>query len=130
MKTPREILLQRHQAIEPKLDAVRRNALAALSGSHTPASFAQSWREFVFAMRWHLAGMSAVWIAVLLLNLGSAPGSTVVIARDKIPPARVLLEALLKNRRELMELTETPADSDSPALPPHRSEIQTTIVIV
>jgi len=126
MKTPREILLQRHQAIELKLDAVRRNALAALERP----GLAQSWRAFVLSLRWHLAGMSAVWIAVLLLNLDSAPGSTVVIARDKIPPARVILEALLKNRRELMELTEMPTASEPTALPPRRSEIQTAIEIV
>jgi hypothetical protein len=126
MKTPRELLLQRHQAIEPKLDAVRRNALAALERP----GIAQSWREFVFSIRWHLAGMSAVWIAVLLLNLGSAPGSTVVIAQDKTPSARVLLEALLKNRRELLELTEMPAASEPVAPLPRRSEIQTAIEIV
>ena len=126
MKTPKEILLQRHQAVEPKLDAVRRNALASLERP----DLAQSWRAFVFSLRWHLAGMSAVWIAVLLLNLGSPGGSTVVIAQDKIPTARVLLEALLKNRRELMELTEMPAASAPPSLPPRRSEIQTTIEIV
>lgn len=126
MKTPRELLLQRHQAVEPKLNAVRHKALAALERP----GLAQSWRMFVFAMRWHLAGMSAVWIAVLLLNLGSAPGSTVVIAQDKIPTARVLLEALLKNRRELLELTEAPAASEPAAPPPRRSEVQTAIEIV
>jgi hypothetical protein len=126
MKTPREILLQQHQAMEPKLDAVRRNALAVLERP----GLAQSWRAFVFSLRWHLAGLGAVWIAVLLLHLDSASGSTVVIARDKIPPARVLLEALLKNRRELLELTETPAASEPAAPPPRRSEIQTAVEIV
>ena len=130
MKTPRELLLQRHQAVEPKLDAVRRNALAALAPSHPLASFAQSWRTFIFSLRWHLAGMGAVWMVVLVLNVDSAPDSTVVIARHKIPPARVLLAALLENRRELLELTETPAASEPPALPPRRSEIQPTIEIV
>jgi hypothetical protein len=126
MKTPRELLLQRHQAVEPKLNAVRQNALTALARP----GMAQSWREFVFSLRWHLAGMSAIWIAVLLLNLCSAPGSTVVVAQDKIPPARMIMAALLENRRELLELTETPADSDSAALPPRRSEVQTAIEIV
>ena len=126
MKTPREMLFQRHQALEPKLDAVRRNALAALERP----GIAQSWRQFVFAMRWHLAGMSAVWLAVLLLNIDSAPGSTVVIARDKIPTARVLLEALLKNRCELMELTASPADGEPAGVPPRRSENQSAIEIV
>jgi hypothetical protein len=126
MKTPRELLLQRHQAIEPKLNAVRQNALVALERP----GMAQSWRMFVFSLRWHLAGISAVWIAVLLLNLGSPPGSTVVIAREKIPTARVLLEALLKNRRELLELTETPAANEFTAPLPRRSEIQAAIEIV
>jgi hypothetical protein len=126
MKTPRELLLQRHQAVEPKLHAVRQNALAALARP----GLAQSWRAFIFSMRWHLAGLSAVWMAVLLLNLDSAPASTVVIARDKIPSAQVLLAALLKNRRELMELTGTPPVSEPAALPPRRSEIQSEIEIV
>jgi hypothetical protein len=125
MKTPRELLLQRHQAIEPKLNAVRQKALAAL----TRPGLAQSWREFVFSMRWHLAGLSAVWVAVLLLHLDYAPASTAVIARDNALPTRVLLAALLENRRELLELTEMPAVNETPALPPRRSEIQITVEI-
>jgi hypothetical protein len=126
MKTPREILLQRHQPVEPKLDAVRQNALASLERP----GIAQSWREFVFSMRWHLAGMSAVWIAVLLLNLDSTSGSAMVIVREKLPPARDLLAALLENRRELLELTEAPAAIEPAALPPRRSENQSRIEIV
>jgi len=126
MKTPKEILLQRHEAVEPKLDAVRQNALSALARP----SLAQSWRGFIFSIRWHLAGLSAVWMVVLLLSLDSTPGSTLVIARDKIPSARVLLASLLKNRRELMELTGTPPAGEPVALPPRRSENQSSIEVV
>jgi hypothetical protein len=126
MKTPRDILLQRHKAIEPKLDAIRRHTLASLERP----GIVDSLREFVFALRWHLAGLSAVWIAVLLLNIASAPDSRVVIARGKTPTAQVLLEALLKNRRELLELTEAPATGEPAALPPRRSELQTAIEMV
>jgi hypothetical protein len=128
MKTSKEILLQRHQAMESKLNAVRQKALAALD----QPGLAQSWRMFVLSMRWHLAGLSAVWLAVLLLQIESAPGSTVVFARDKTPSARVFLTALLENRRELMELTETeiPSASAPAALPPRRSQIQMTTEIV
>jgi wyosine [tRNA(Phe)-imidazoG37] synthetase (radical SAM superfamily) len=121
MKTPKELLLQRHQAIEPKLNAVRQKALATLDRP----SVAQSWREFVFSMRWHLAGVSAIWMAVLLLNLNSADGSPTTMARDKMPPAKVLFAALLENRRELLELTEMPPASEPAPLPPRRSERQT-----
>jgi hypothetical protein len=96
MKTPKEILLQRHQAMESKLNAVRQKALAVLDRPN----LAQYWRAFVFSMRWHLAGLSAVWLAVLLLHVESAPGSTVVFAQGKTPSARVFLAALLQNRRE------------------------------
>jgi hypothetical protein len=126
MKTPKEILLQRHQTIEPKLNAVRQNVLATLS----KPGVAQSWREFILAARWHLAGLSAVWMAVLFLNFDSAPRSTVVVARDKIPPARELWAALLENRRELIELTETPPARQPASLPPRRSEIQARIETV
>jgi hypothetical protein len=125
MKTAKEILLQRHQAMAPKLNAVRQNALAALDRP----SLAQSWKVFLFSMRWHLAGMTAVWMAVLLLNLDSTPGAAVVMARKKIPSARVLLASMLKNRRELIELTETPTTNEPAILPPRRSEVQQTIEI-
>jgi len=86
--------------------------------------------DFIFSIRWHLAGLSAVWMVVLLLSLDSTPGSTLVIARDKIPSARVLLASLLKNRRELMELTGTPPAGEPVALPPRRSENQSSIEVV
>jgi hypothetical protein len=126
MKTPKEILLQRHQAVEPKLNAIRRQTVATLARP----GIAQTWREFIVSMRWHLAGMGAVWMAVLLLNLDSAPRSAVVIAQDKIPSARVLLAALLENRRELLELTGTPPTGEPRVLPPRRSENQSAIEIV
>jgi hypothetical protein len=126
MKTPREILLQQHQAVEPKLNAIRQNALAALARP----GLAQSWQEFLFSLRWHLAGLSAVWMAVLVLNLSAAPNPAVVIASDKIPSAQVLMAAMLKNRQELMELIGTPATGGPAALPPRRSEIQPVIAIV
>jgi hypothetical protein len=126
MKTPREILLQRHKAMEPQLDFVRRNTLASLKRP----GLGHWWSEFLFSLRWHLAGLSAVWIAVLILNLDSGPGSSVVMARQNIPPAREIMAALLENRREVLELTAAPATSEPAALPPRRSEIQSAIEIV
>jgi len=126
MKTPKEILLQRHQAVEPKLNAVRQNALAILDRP----GISQPWREFLLSMRWHLAGMAAIWMTVLFLQLDSTSGSPVAIARNKIPAARVLLSALFQNRRELIELTDAPAFGEPAALPPRRSENQSAIEIV
>jgi len=114
MKTPKEILLQRHEAMESKLNAVRHRALAPLSRP--------GWGEFLFSMRWHLAGLSAVWMVILFLNFDAAASPEMVVARARIPTAQVLLEALLKNRRELIQLTESPAATEPEALPPRRSQ--------
>ena len=126
MKTPKEILLQRHSSIESKLNAVRQKAVASLDRP----GIVQSWRIFVFSLRWHLAGISAVWMAVLFLNLENAPGSAGVLAQDRIPSARVLAAALLKNRRELIELTEGQPAIEPAALPRRRSQIPSRVEIV
>ena len=62
MKTPRNILLARHQAAEPKLDAVRAQALAALAPhpSHPPSftrRWLSAWQEFFRIPRVAWAGL-------------------------------------------------------------------------
>src|SRR2546422_8499724 len=87
MKTPRELLLARHRAVEPKLDARRQRVIAFLSSKAAvaPSSSADLlsdqglWRSMVSSrlavfsawlrqLRWHLAGMAAVWMSVAILN--------------------------------------------------------------
>jgi hypothetical protein len=126
MKTPKEILLQRHQGAESKLDAIRRNALASIEQpSATPW-----WREFVFSMRWHLAGLGAVWAVVVFLHMDFSSNRAVTVASDKIPPARLLMAALMENQREILELTGPPPAIAPAVPPPRRSEIQSTVEIV
>jgi len=130
MKTPKEILLQRHEGIESKLNAVRQNALATVNRP----TWAQSWREFILSIRWHLAGMGVIWLAVFLLNIDSAAGSgfgtAVATAKYTTQSTRLILTALINNRRELMELTEAPVPGEPAILPPRRSEIQSKVVYV
>lgn len=133
MKTPREILLERHQAAEDRLDAVRQRALADLAQSPAPErnllGVAASWRDFVLSLRWHLAGMSAIWLAVVLLNIDHSPGPAADIAKDKIPSPRQLLMALRENRRQLLEVIDPPVIEPA-SIPPRRSEVQSPAVIV
>lgn len=114
MKTPREILLERHRATSPKLDAIRRNALAA-THQPEPASPSFSLRHFLWSIRWHLAGMSAVWFVIALISLDSGQGSQMVatIPTAKIPPPEVILASLRENHRQLSQMIENqPADAD------------------
>ena len=87
MKTPREILLERHQAAESKLDEIRKTAVASVDDRriNSPAITDRGyhWREFLFSLRWHLAGMSAVWLVIALLNLNAGHSANLAAAMPR-----------------------------------------------
>jgi hypothetical protein len=113
MKTPREILFKRHQAAESKLDAIRETAVASVCDrriANSPAitDRGYNWREFFFALRWHLAGMGAAWLVIVLLNLnvGHSVSLASAMPREKIPSPQIILASLRENRRELLEMIQ------------------------
>jgi hypothetical protein len=144
MKTPREVLLQQHQAAEPELDAIREKLVAgvaqtsksAVSRVSKPArrwaglptwksairqvwkpalrndgasALHSGWRQFLWSLRWHLAGLSAAWLVVMALSMDTTPA----------PASRQqLLAALRENQRQLRELIGAPAAES--ALPPQK----------
>ena len=135
MKTLRQILLERHKAAEPKLEDIRQNLLATLK---TPGATADpavarsttfSWRAFVFSLRWHAAGMTAVWLVVVLLNLERAPGSGVMMAQPSVLPAQQILVSLQEHRRLLLEMIEPPPVEPA-TTPRRRSALRTWTEIV
>ena len=134
MKTPREILLQSHQSVEPKLDAVRQKALEGLTPARTLAreKATPGFREMLLSFRWHLAGMSAAWVLVALLNIDHSPSPVAAIVKERIPSTQQLLAALRENRRQLAELLESSANVSEPSpappsfVPKRRGEIRST----
>ena len=113
MKTPREILFQKHQAAEPKLDEIRRAVIGEGRRVADPATLpALSWGEFLISLRWHLAGMSAAWLVIVLLNLsiGHSTSLAATLPAAKIPAPQIILASLRENRRELLEMIQ-PAES-------------------
>jgi len=144
MKTLREVLLEKHQAVEPKLDAIREQATAGLAAGTTDAparaksmekswqpdasTFQISWRRFLWSLRWHLAGLSAVWLVVLFLNVNRTPDLMQGVTRRDAPTPRQLLAALRENQRQLRELIAAPASEPAPEppklTPSPRSEIR------
>jgi len=122
MKTPREVLLEQHQAAAPKLDAIRAGVVAGLA--RPPAREAFSWGDFVRSVRWHLAAMSAVWVVVGILNLSASPGTVARIPRDKISSPQQLWASLRENRRLLLEYSDAPVvEAQAAPAPGRRSEI-------
>jgi hypothetical protein len=131
MKTPREILLTRHQSANPKLDDRRTKALStAFSDAPCTARNAQMegllpvraalavWRELIWPCRRAWAGMAALWVVMWGINRGlSDVQSTVLNVPSASAPA--LLEALEEQRRMLTELI--PPASSQPAEPPRRN---------
>jgi hypothetical protein len=144
MKTLREVLLEKHQAVEPKLDAIREQVTAGLAAGTTDAparakemvrswqpdasTFQISWRRFLWSLRWHLAGLSAVWLVVLFLNVDRTPDLMQGATRRDAPTPRQLLAALRENQRQLRELIAAPASEPAPEppklTPSPRSEIR------
>ena len=168
MKTPREILFQRHQSAERKLDLIRHETLAMLAPTEAPCALepeqaarsapaswsapvlwrfgflrrlrqprrhrimesarglahSKTWR-LLHSLRWHLAALSAAWLAIVLLNIDHAAAPLTVTAKQSIPAPRQLLLALRENRRQLLMLLEPPV-TEPAARPPRRSQLSST----
>ena len=109
MKTPRELLFERHRAAEPKLDTLRQKTVSRLAKAPAvnsrPSAPRSSWRDMLLSLRWHLAGLSAVWLVVLVLNIDHSQAPSSVLAKQNIPSPQQLLTALRENRRQVLELT-------------------------
>ncbi len=95
-------------------------------------SWRSSWRRVLLSLRWHLAGMSAVWLLAAILNLSSAESSNpaVSVAVNEHSAASVsLLATLREHQRQVVELLGQRALDAAPP-PPRRSQLPSATVIV
>jgi len=137
MKTPREILLERHQAIDPKLDALRREILARQFETSRPINSGTNrlnllWQELFWSCRRTWTSLAAIWVILLLLNLSQRDPASVRLAQSQ-PSAvtmmsfrdqEALLQELLADRTSPLEAV--PA---RPFEPKPRSEISRTTAV-
>ena len=126
------MLLARHQAAEPKLDAVRRDVLRGLSpterhGANRAQSFAAAFQEFFRLPRWAWSGLAAAWLVIFALHF--AAGETP--ATQPAPPTMAkrssdTLQALREQKQlfaELVGLRPEARDAEAPRFVPRpRSE--------
>lgn len=146
MKTPREILLNRHQAVGPKLDAIRREVVNVGADVNRrkrlvrELTFATAlanairllYLELVWPCRRTWAGLAAVWILIFTVNFSLRDPSP-AIAR-KSPPASEMIIVWRQQQQLMAELNGLPSpagDADrqksfSPKPRTERTEILAT----
>jgi len=125
MKTPRKILLERHQAAAPKLDTLRHAVVEKLNNKATKEQslfgifislFSCSknfWRELIFPSRRIWSGLATIWIFIFIVNFSMRDHSQMTMVKSSPTPEMVLAyrqqEKLLN---ELIGPAETqPAES-------------------
>lgn len=104
---------------------------AHVSASHEPAESGLSWRNWLLSLRWHLAGLSAVWFLAIILNVASASSlkTTTVLAQNDNVRSQPLSTALREHYRQLAEWIG-PRTEDPVARPPRRSELRVETAVV
>jgi hypothetical protein len=118
MKTPREILFEKHKGAEQKLDAIRESVVSECGRRQSQQEtnvFRALWQELVWPYRRIWAGLSVVWAGIIALWL-TEPGTP---ARETVRIAPQMAAAVfVEQRRELaLVLGETEGPQPVPPQP-------------
>jgi hypothetical protein len=128
MKTPREILLARHRAAGPKLDAIRRAVVNDLNNKDVKAQsragqfgalclrcLGTPWRELVLPNRRVWTGLAAVWGVILIINVSQRDRVSSVTGKP-VSSAPVIMSWQVQQRwmNELLTDRSMPSEADRP----------------
>ena len=141
MKTPDEILLAKHRAVEPKLDQIRAEVVAKLAAESPPESRCTRRSEtrgilpglrFAFglvrAIRLNVGGLGAVWLLVFAFKLATPEPPINNSARS--PASQLTMQAAMAEQQRLLaELNDFPVsrvqkETPKPDVPRPRSELR------
>ena len=128
MKSPREILRQRHESANNRLDDVRKNALKAAFPSadvdqpHRPIS-AGLWHQLVTLFQFRAqTGMAfaAIWVLIFALKLATHDEARVATAKS--PVSREVMAEVRQQKQFFAELAglREPRDAERPKSSPPR----------
>jgi hypothetical protein len=117
MKTPRQVLLDRHADAQASLDALRQSVVTPMRQRRRPWR-ELLWQELVLPIRPLLAGLAVAWALILALHLSSRGASTERVTHA-LPPSFVR-EVAAQQRILTALLGLRPAEAPEPAEP--RSE--------
>src|SRR5687767_13868711 len=116
---PRDILLRRHQAAMPRLDAIRESILTPqINTTLRPDDESNNGRrEHLRPLHWHLVGLSAAWAVVMLLNIGLDTGPQTDMAAGNRSSPTDLVMAVRDNRQQLLYLLDARPLEATPFVP-------------
>jgi hypothetical protein len=122
MKSPREVLLKRHESAETKLDKVRAETLAGISSATheiwvEPSDVEQpSWlRELIRSFRPHLAALAGIWLVVFGLHLAARETSETHQSAAVAPSPEII--ATLKEQKRFYSQLVGSSDAIRPVEP-------------
>ena len=108
MKTPRELYLEKHQAMGPRLDRLRAGivkselAKQAPSLETRPGFLSELRRELIGPGRKLIVALAPVWLIILLLQAAARQSDS-----SRLPAAASEMPAFLREQRQLMAEIET-----------------------
>ena len=122
MKTPREILLARHKAVEPNLDDIRQNVVEKLNNKDSKTrSFSKSlvssllgfpqaiWRELIWPARRIWTGLALAWLLILAADFSMRDHSETQMAKSLPSP-----DVIMAFRQQQQLLSELIGPNDPP----------------
>jgi hypothetical protein len=117
MKTPREVLLNQHRHVEPKLSRIWHAELAPrLSGNVV-------WRELIWPCRRIWVGLAGAWVLIIAVHLATAEPVSQVAGKSAPALSREEMQALAEQRRLMAQMIDLPpAEHQKPNPPGPRSE--------
>lgn len=136
MKTPRELLFEKHQSANVALDSLRKQVVTeecrsdARNTNRTPATLSfrvllKLWCELIVPARQIWGGFACAWLAIAVINVVGADRSPRTEAARKAVPAATLM-AFKEQQKILAELVgpAEPPDAEKPKTvsPQPRSE--------
>jgi hypothetical protein len=111
MKTPREILLKRHEAAEPELDAISARVAREMDRAAEPSLFARVCSVFTLPkLGW--SALAAAWVVIISLNFAWREASPTATANVARAPRSETIEALREQKRIYAELINSGATAD------------------
>ena len=121
MKTPRELLLKKHEAARSQLDRIARDVVRQTAPQEPAASQpAAWWTDWLWPSPAAWGAVAAAWLVVIGLNAASAePGRERAIVARHSPET---LQALREQRQLFVELVAPGIREAEPVRPRRRSD--------